>query len=113
MFALFSNLPLIDKKITANATKEKEKKIMFIETVTKKPVTVITKNATPYSVEGNSGITYRIVVLMENDVEKLKCVNKDVFDAIIPGKDYILSGGFNVSNGRVSEWKVSGIGKTL
>lgn len=71
-------------------------------------VTVITKNETPYNVDGNSGITYRLVIMQENDVEKVKCVDKTVYDRIQCGKNYILTGELNINNARVSEWKVNG-----
>ena len=48
---------------------------MTIYTTATKPVEVITKNATPYDVDGNKGITYRLVVMADNDVEKLKFVD--------------------------------------
>lgn len=49
---------------------------MTIYTTATKPVEVITKNATPYDVDGNKGITYRLVVMADNDVEKLKVVDE-------------------------------------
>ena len=43
---------------------------MKMYTELKQEVTVITKNATPYNVDGNSGITYRLVIMLGDDVEK-------------------------------------------
>ena len=43
-----------------------------------------------------------------DDVEKLKVVDKDVYDLFEPGKHYQLTGQFEVRNGRYSEWKVDG-----
>ena len=48
---------------------------MKIYTELTQKVTVITKNATPYDVDGNKGITYRLVVMKDNDVEKIKVVD--------------------------------------
>ena len=81
---------------------------MTIYTTCAKKVTVITKNATPYEVDGNRGVTYRLVVMMENDVEKLKVVDEKAYNLFEPGKDYILTGQFNINNARCGEWKVNG-----
>lgn len=74
-----------------------------------KPVTVITKNETPYSVDGNSGITYRIIVMAGDDVEKIKCVTKEVYDSINPGDVGLLSGEVDIRNAKCSEFKVNGL----
>lgn len=71
-------------------------------------VTVITKNATPYDVDGNRGITYRLVVMVDNDVEKLKVTDEKTYNLFEPGKTYILTGEFDVRNSKYSEWKVNG-----
>lgn len=71
-------------------------------------VTVITKNATPYDVDGNRGITYRLVVMVDNDVEKLKVIDEKTYNLFEPGKTYILTGEFDVRNSKCSEWKVNG-----
>lgn len=81
---------------------------MKIFTTANNFVTLITKNATPYTIEGRAGITYRVVVMSGDDVEKLKVVDKDVYDLLEPGKHYQLTGQFEVRNGRYSEWKVDG-----
>ena len=81
---------------------------MTIYTTTNNPVTVITKNATPYNVDGNAGITYRIVVMAGDDVEKLKVVNQEVYDLFEAGKSYLIPGQFEIRNARCSEWKVNG-----
>ncbi|MFR2214064.1 MAG: hypothetical protein ACLS61_09725 [Ruminococcus sp.] len=47
---------------------------------------VITKNATPYDVDGNKGITYRLVVMADNDVEKLKVVDEKTYN-LFPSQD--------------------------
>ena len=73
-----------------------------------KKVTVITKNATPYEIDGNSGITYRLVIMHNDDVEKVKCVSREVYDAFQAGGEYLLTGEMDVRNGRVYEWKVNG-----
>ena len=79
---------------------------MQIEMTTKKPVTVITKNATPYEVEGNKGITYRLVVMQGDDVEKVKCSDEVAYNGFELGKNYLLNLAYNVYNGRASEPKV-------
>lgn len=81
---------------------------MTIYTTCKDPVTVITKNATPYDVDGNKGITYRIVVMANNDVEKLKVVDEKTYNLFQAGKEYQLTGQLDVRNARCSEWKVNG-----
>lgn len=73
-----------------------------------KKVMVVTKNATPYNVEGNSGTTYRIAVLVGDDVEKLKVVDEATYNMFEKGKEYVLSGEFDVRNGKCGEWKVNG-----
>lgn len=73
-----------------------------------KPVTVITKNATPYDVDGNKGITYRLVVMADNDVEKVKVIDEIAYNSFEPGKDYILTGEVDIRNARCGEWKVNG-----
>ena len=74
---------------------------MTIYTTATKPVEVITKNATPYDVDGNKGITYRLVVMADNDVEKLKVVDEKTYNLFQPGQ-------FDVRNARCGEWKVNG-----
>ena len=74
-------------------------------------VTVITKNATPYNVDGNSGITYRLVVMKDDDVEKIKVIDEKTYNTFQPGQKYILTGEFDMRNGRCSEWKVNGFKK--
>ena len=81
---------------------------MTIYTTLSKPVTVITKNAIPYEVDGNKGITYRLVVMADNDVEKLKVVDEKTYNMFEPGQNYLLTGQFDVRNARCGEWKVNG-----
>ena len=69
---------------------------MTIYTTATKPVEVITKNATPYDVDGNKGITYRLVVMADNDVEKLKVVDEKTYNLFHPGQKYLLTGQFDV-----------------
>lgn len=71
-------------------------------------VQVITKNETPYDVDGNRGITYRLIVMSGNDVEKIKVVDKNAYDLFEIGQKYFLSGEVDIRNGRSSEWKVNG-----
>lgn len=71
-------------------------------------VQVITKNATPYDVDGNKGVTYRLVVLEDNDVEKIKVVDEKTYNMFESGKEYLLTGEFDIRNGRCGEWKVNG-----
>lgn len=73
-----------------------------------KPVTVITKNATPYDVDGNKGITYRLVVMVDNDVEKVKVVDEPTYNTFEAGKTYMLTGEVDIRNARCGEWKVNG-----
>lgn len=84
---------------------------MTFYTTLSKSVTVITKNATPYDVDGNKGITYRLVVMADNDVEKLKVVDEKSYNLFESGQTYILTGQFDIRNGRCSEWKVNGIAR--
>lgn len=81
---------------------------MTIYTTAIKPIEVITKNATPYDVDGNKGITYRLVVMADNDVEKLKVVDEKTYNLFQPGQKYLLTGQFDVRNARCGEWKVNG-----
>ena len=81
---------------------------MTIYTTLSKPVTVITKNAIPYDVDGNKGITYRLVVMADHDVEKLKVVDEKTYNMFEPGQNYLLTGQFDVRNARCGEWKVNG-----
>ena len=81
---------------------------MIIDTVCKNPVTVIAKNATPYEFNGNRGVTYRIIVMMDNDVEKLKVVDEKAYNLFQTGKTYQLTGQLSVNNARCGEWKVNG-----
>ena len=66
------------------------------------------KNATPYDVDGNRGITYRLVVMADNDVEKVKVIDEKTYNLFEPGKTYILTGEFDVRNSKCGEWKVNG-----
>lgn len=81
---------------------------MTFYTTLGKAVEVITKNATPYDVDGNKGVTYRLVVMADNDVEKLKVVDEKTYNMFQPGQKYLLTGQFDIRNGRCSEWKVNG-----
>lgn len=81
---------------------------MIINSAMIDPVTIITKNATPYEMNGNRGITYRLVVMAGNDVEKIKCVDEKAYNLFEPGKNYVLTGQVSISNARCGEWKVNG-----
>ena len=67
--ALFQNLHTTDncKEKQSGATRKEEQK-MKIFTTANNFVTLITKNATPYTIEGRAGITYRVVVMSGDDV---------------------------------------------
>lgn len=84
---------------------------MKIYTELTQKVTVITKNATPYDVDGNKGITYRLVIMKDNDVEKLKVVDEKAYNLFQIGQEYLLTGEFDIRNSRCSEWKVNGFKK--
>ena len=84
---------------------------MKIHTESTQKVTVITKNATPYDVDGNKGITYRLVVMKDNDVEKIKVVDEKTYNLFQNGQEYLLTGEFDIRNARCSEWKVNGFKK--
>lgn len=73
-----------------------------------KEVTVITKNATPYDVDGNKGVTYRLVIMADNDVEKVKVIDEKTYNLFENGKSYILTGEVDIRNARCGEWKVNG-----
>lgn len=73
-----------------------------------KKVKVLAKVETPYEVNGNKGITYRIAFLLDNDVEKVKCSNKDVWDSFKVGDEYLLTGELDIRGGSAGEWKVNG-----
>lgn len=84
---------------------------MKIYTELTQKVIVITKNATPYDVDGNKGITYRLVVMKDNDVEKIKVVDEKAYNLFQSGQEYLLTGEFDIRNARCSEWKVNGFKK--
>ena len=84
---------------------------MKIYTELTQKVTVITKNATPFDVDGNKGITYRLVVMKDNDVEKIKVVDEKAYNLFQIGQEYLLTGEFDIRNARCSEWKVNGFKK--
>ena len=84
---------------------------MKIYTELTQKVTVITKNATPYDVDGNKCITYRLVVMKDNDVEKIKVVDEKAYNMFQPGQEYLLTGEFDIRNARCGEWKVNGFKK--
>ena len=84
---------------------------MKIYTELTQKVTVITKNATPYDVDGNKGITYRLVVMKDNDVEKIKVVDEKAYNLFQNGQEYLLTGEFDIRNARCSDWKVNGFKK--
>lgn len=81
---------------------------MKIYLTMQKNVTVVTKNETPYSVNGNTGITYRLAILNGDDVEKIKCINKEVYEQFLVGSSYLLTGELDIRNGSMSEFKVNG-----
>lgn len=81
---------------------------MIINSVMNDAVTVIVKNATPYEMNGNRGVTYRLVIMSGNDVEKVKCIDEKVYNMFEAGKTYKLTGQVTISNARCGEWKVNG-----
>ena len=84
---------------------------MKIYTELTQKVNVITKNATPYDVDGNKGITYSLVVMKDNDVEKIKVVDEKAYNLFQSGQEYLLTGEFDIRNARCSDWKVNGFKK--
>lgn len=84
---------------------------MTLYTTMDNAVTVISKTATPYAVNGNAGITYRLVIMDGDDVEKVKVVDENAYNKFEKGKDYILTGQANINNARCGEWKVNGFVK--
>ena len=87
---------------------DKGEKIMIIPLKSEKDVQILLKNETPYNVNGSAGITYRVGVLLDNDVEKIKCASKEVYDAIMVGSAGRLMMQVNVRNGSVSEPRITG-----
>lgn len=79
----------------------------------KKEVTAITTELEKAEVPvfGNAGITYRLVIMDGDDVEKVKVVDENAYNKFEKGKDYILTGQVNVNNARCGEWKVNGFVK--
>lgn len=84
---------------------------MTIYTTMDEAVTIISKTATPYAVDGNAGITYRLVVMSGDDVEKIKVVDENAYNKFEKGMECILTGQVNISNSRCGEWKVNGFVK--
>lgn len=82
---------------------------MQINTVSGKKVRVITKTATPYNVNGTSGITYRIGILSDGDVEKIKVQGEELYNSIMTDNEYFLEFAVAISNGSVREPKVCGV----
>lgn len=80
---------------------------MTLYTTMDNAVTIISKTATPYAVDGNAGITYRLVIMDGDDVEKVKVVDENAYNKFEKGKDYILTGQVNINNARCGEWKVN------
>lgn len=81
---------------------------MVLHTQLLEPAIVITKNAEPWSVNGNQGITYRLTLMIGEEVEKIKVLDDVVFNQIEKGKTYIFEGVVNVRNAKVGELKISG-----
>lgn len=73
-----------------------------------KKALVLAKVETPYNMNGNAGVTYRIAFMLDGDVEKVKCVNKDVWNTFEINKEYILTGELDIRGGSAGEWKVNG-----
>lgn len=74
-----------------------------------KNVSVIAKTETPYNMNGVSGVTYRVALLLDGDVEKIKVASKEVYDSINPMTDYCIEFVITVSNGSVREPKISAV----
>jgi hypothetical protein len=81
---------------------------MKINVVSAKPVQVITKTEAPWTMEGRTGVTYRVGILYDNDVEKMKVVSKEVYDGVTTGVSYFVEFQIEVSNGSVREPKIAG-----
>lgn len=81
---------------------------MIIPLRSEKEVNILLKNETPYNMNGNAGVTYRVGVLLDNDVEKIKCASKEVYDSIMVGSTGKLMMQVNVRNGSISEPRITG-----
>ena len=71
-----------------------------------KPVTVLKKVTTDYDVNGNKGTTYRLALELGDDIEKVKCVNKEVWESIPVGQPIDIVMVVNASGGSCNEPKV-------
>lgn len=81
---------------------------MRVSTVMDMKAKVLAKTETPYDVNGNKGVTYRLALFVNGDVEKVKCTNKDAWDSFEVGGEYLLTGEVDLRGGSSGEWKVSG-----
>lgn len=82
---------------------------MIIKVSSTKSVQVLGKTETPWNMNGTSGTTYRLAVSIDGDIEKIKAVDKKIFDSVQLGKNYYIDVDINVSNGSVREPKISGL----
>lgn len=76
---------------------------------TEAPVLVITKTETPWSMEGRTGVTYRLGIVYDGDMEKLKVVDKSVYDRVKLNEQYFLQMAIEVRNGSAREPKIENV----
>lgn len=91
---------------------------MTIETITNKYFQVISKKSSDWQLaSGQTGTTYKIAIQPQeqddDDVEKVKVVNAEIYATIKKGGIYKFIGSCNVNNGRMSEWRISDIAEVL
>lgn len=63
-------------------------------------VCVLTKSETPWEMNGRKGISYRVGIRANGDIEKIK-VSEDLYKLLEIDKNYQLSGSLSMSNNNV------------
>lgn len=79
---------------------------MKIEMISTSKVMVLTKNETPWDMDGRTGISYKLGVMVKDssgtpDIDKIK-VTKAVFDSVKLGMEYTLMADVTVNNGKTN-----------
>lgn len=69
---------------------------MKIAMTTGKKVRVLSKSENPWNMDGRSGITYKVGIRVNGDIEKVK-VSPELYAQLNIDQDYLIAGTLDVS----------------
>ena len=69
---------------------------MKISMTTEKKVRVLSKSANQWNMDGRSGVTYKVGIRVDGDIEKVK-VSPELYARLDIDQDYLIAGTLDVS----------------